>query len=360
MMTHWSYATRLHKNHEFFVSEKKRLKKFKFSNLGDSNPSVVAQTLLIIKMMILLRRCLSTTPSVTNKTLPLASLIPNPHADSVMSTQSTTVPSNLSIPALMAANCHLGASKLHRTMLPYVYGVRNGLNIINLEHTIVNLRKAANAARKIAFHNGIILFVGTRKSIHRLTVDSALKANAYYNIAWVGGTLTNKERVLRRSVGYDPDKVAQVAMNTNFQIEERIAELEESRNNNRFFSLEEEEPEPSDENLVVNDDPVVEAVMQPEESSKSLLTRRQPPVPTPDLMIVLDYSNNLYAIKEANLMNIPVIAICDTDMNPNLVQYPIPANDDSISSVELIAGVLSKACQEGNVMREQMSGVNRS
>jgi small subunit ribosomal protein S2 len=79
--------------------------------------------------------------------------------------------------------------------------------------------------------------------------------------------------------------------------------------------------------------------------------KTQPEVHTPDLLIIFDMPNNLSAIREANAASIPVIAICDTDCDPRLVQYPIPANDDSVSGVGLIAGVLGLAAKEGLNLR---------
>ncbi|KAI9104789.1 ribosomal protein S2, flavodoxin-like domain-containing protein [Phlyctochytrium arcticum] len=184
----------------------------------------------------------------------------------------------------MAANLHLGHSPevWNRNMLSYIYGERQGIHIINLEHTLVMLRRAINVTREVALRGGNIVFVGTRLFMHRITVEAAKKGDAYFVTKWVAGSITNKERVLRRSVGFDPDK---------------------------------------------------------------------PYVHLPDLLIVLDYANNASAVREANQMNIPVIAICDTDTDPQRVQYPIPANDDSAAGIELIAGALSLASKEGSRMR---------
>ncbi|KAI9009592.1 ribosomal protein S2, flavodoxin-like domain-containing protein [Gaertneriomyces semiglobifer] len=191
----------------------------------------------------------------------------------------------------MAANLHLGHAPQvwNQNMLPYIYGERNGIHIINLEHTLVMLRRAVSIVREVALRGGNIVFVGTRPAIHRVTVEAAKRANAYFVTSWIGGTITNKERVLRRSVGYDPDK---------------------------------------------------------------------PYVHTPDLLIILDYNNNSSAVREANQINVPVIAVCDTDCNPRRVQYPIPANDDAVTGIELIAGALSLAAREGRDRRHQIPSVN--
>jgi small subunit ribosomal protein S2 len=228
----------------------------------------------------------------------------------------------LTLRSLMAANLHLGHSPKvwNRNMLTYLYGKRGGLHIINLEHTLIHLRRAINVTREVALRGGNIIFVGTKPSLHKLTVDAAKRGNAFFVTEWIGGTITNKERVLRRSSRFDPDKVAQaVALPSGT-----------GRSKKSGFGMTESE----------EDAAATAEVLQKTHSS-------QPKVYVPDLLIVLDMPNNITAIREANQLNIPTIAICDSDCDPRLVQYPIPANDDSVTGVELIAGVLSKASQEG-------------
>ncbi|KAI9312546.1 ribosomal protein S2, flavodoxin-like domain-containing protein [Zopfochytrium polystomum] len=216
------------------------------------------------------------------------------------------VRSAFSVKTLMAAGLHLGHSPKvwNPYMLPYIYGERGGIHIINLEHTLVALRRAINVTQDIAMRNGNVVFVGTRLSLHRLTVAAALRADAFFVTHWVKGTITNRERVLRRSVGFDPDKVTQ--------------------------------------EMVAADD-----LSGDDSAAATAAPSKQPPVQVPDLIILLDMPNNLSAVREANLQGVPIIAICDTDCDPRLVQYPIPANDDSVAGVELIAGLLSMACKRG-------------
>ncbi|KND05099.1 ribosomal protein S2 [Spizellomyces punctatus DAOM BR117] len=261
-------------------------------------------------------------PSPPNPAERLSNLVPLPRSATTSTrnfsplnkTPDTTFPHNirtsLTIRTLMAANLHLGHAResWNEHMLPYIYGERQGIHIINLEHTLVMLRRAINVTREIALRGGNIVFIGTRPSIHRITVEAAKRADGYFVTSWIGGTITNKERVLRRSVGYDPDKVAQILMPDGE--ESKAKEQRKPRN-------------------------------------------PQPYVHTPDLLIVLDYPNNTWAVREANQANIPVIAICDTDCNPRNVQYPIPANDDALTGVELIAGALSLASREGRDMRKK-------
>lgn len=119
---------------------------------------------------------------------------------------------SVSLDQLMRANLHIGhaAKDWSHRMLPFIYGERHGVHIINLDHTLVHLRRAANVARQIALDGGNIVFLGTKPMLHRIVIDAAARADQYYILHWIGGTISNKHRVLRRSVGFDPDKVAQV------------------------------------------------------------------------------------------------------------------------------------------------------
>ncbi|KAJ3203347.1 28S ribosomal protein S2, mitochondrial [Clydaea vesicula] len=200
---------------------------------------------------------------------------------------------------LLATNLHLGHNKKiqNKFMSKFIFGQRNNIQIINLDQTLVYLRKAINVTREVSFAGGNILFVGTRPAIHNITVQAAVNSNSFYTLDWIPGTITNKERVLRKSVGYDPDKIAQIQSL-------QISEGEE-------------------------------------------LPTTQPYVHQPDLLILLDYQNTKWAAREANLNGIPIIAVCDTDLDPTLIQYPIPANDDSVKGIEYLSGVLSWAAREG-------------
>ncbi|KAJ3196336.1 37S ribosomal protein, mitochondrial [Irineochytrium annulatum] len=227
----------------------------------------------------------------------------------------------ISLKTLMAANLHLGhhPRDFHRFMLPYVYGERAGVHIINLEHTLVHLRRAINVTREVALRGGNIVFVGTKPSLHRMTVAAAERANGFFVTRWIEGTITNRERVLRRSTGFDPDKISQ----------------------GTFVAA------TSGKNTGTG------GINEMEEESLMMKSRAgQPHVYIPDLLIVLDMPNNLKAIREANKSNVPIIAICDTDCNPRLVSYAIAANDDSVRGVELIAGLLSLASAEGFRLRK--------
>jgi small subunit ribosomal protein S2 len=184
-------------------------------------------------------------------------------------------------------------------MISFIYGKRNGLNVINLDTTIPYLRRALKVTKEIAARNGKILFVTDRPSTHKTILDAATSANQFYALEWKNGIITNKNRMLRRSVGFDPDKVSQSLMKTSF------------------------------------------------DSDSTEIVTSQPYVPEPDLILVFDYKNCVNAINEASNANIPVVAICDSDCDPTKVLYPVPANDDSVTGISLLAKLFARAAKEG-------------
>ncbi|RCI03854.1 37S ribosomal protein, mitochondrial [Rhizopus stolonifer] len=207
-------------------------------------------------------------------------------------TTESITPYNLSIAKLMAAGLHLGhsTSLWEPATLPFIFGTREGISIINLEHTLVYLRRACNVAREVSLRGGSILFVGTRPGFQDLTIEAARNCDGFHvSSKWIPGTLTNRHQVLGRHAPPDPE------------------------------------------------DP-----------------GRPPKTYKPDLIILLNPLEHKIAISEAQLNNIPIIAITDTDYDPRLVTYPIPANDDSIRGVELVAKVLSAAAKDGLHKRKQL------
>lgn len=198
----------------------------------------------------------------------------------------------MTISKLLAAGLHLGhsTSLWNPATLPFIFGTRAGISIINLEHTLVYLRRACNVVREVAQRGGTILFVGTRPEISELTIDAARTADGYHvSGKWTPGTLTNAHQVLGRHATPDPQ------------------------------------------------DP-----------------GRPPKTYKPDIMVLFNPLENDIAIAEAQLNNIPTIAITDSDYDPRRVTYPIPANDDSIRGVHLVAKVLATSAREGVIKRKQL------
>lgn len=179
----------------------------------------------------------------------------------------------------------------------YIYGIRQGIHIITLEVTAAYLRRAAKIVEEVARRGGIILFVGSRKGQTRIVVNAAKLAGGYHVFEkWTPGTLTNGQQVLKNC-----------ALKAVDVRDEEIPELG-----------------PHLENW--------------------------PPL-KPDLVICLNPVENEPLLHECGALIIPTIGIIDTDADPTRVTYPIPANDDSLRSVGLLAGVLGRAGQEGQRLR---------
>ena len=269
----------------------------------------------------------------------LQALLPFPVASAPTPTMTAAgmtrnVRSDLSLHHLLQANLHLGhvPTAWHPAMNPFIYGTRNGIHIINLDHTLSCLKRALSVTREVAFRGGNVLFLGSRPMLHPIVVQAARVGNAYYATQWKGGLLTNKERVLRRSTGFDPDKVVQ----------ESRAASSSTLSADRLVTEDGTEEEEADSLAPPTDNKQQMSPLSASEGSK-----KQPYVHSPDLIVILDYPNNLWAVREANYAGVPVIALCDTDCDPSKVQYPIPGNDDSVTGLKLIAGVLAQASREG-------------
>lgn len=208
----------------------------------------------------------------------------------------------LTLEMLLANQTHLGhATALwHPGNSSYIFGIRDGIHIISLDLTLSYLRRAAKIVHDVARRGGIILFVGTRKNQAKIVVNSAKLAKPAYHIfsRWVPGSLTNGQQIFQ--------KCALKVVDIHDQ------EIEDYRG------------------------PL-------KESDHSVLR--------PDLVVCLNPIENEVCLHECRSHNVPTIGIVDTDCNPVWVTYPIPANDDSLRSVALVAGVLARAGHAGQEAR---------
>ncbi|PVV02538.1 hypothetical protein BB560_003005 [Smittium megazygosporum] len=245
-------------------------------------------------------------------------------------------PNDITIPLLMAANVHLGHSKetWHKLNIGTVFGERNDIMIINLEQTLAALRRCANFVRETAYNGGIIVFVGTNQISKQAAIDAALLSDQYYVVdRWYAGTLTNSNIVLKKQTKY----INQIYDTPNG--EELFNLLEKYKNYNKDGSSD----------------------------SRSQFGRRsgrfqskvreiparfaKPEHFIPDLVIALNPLDLESMLAEALRAVIPTVGIVDTNYNPELVTYAIPGNDDSASSVNLIASYLASAAKIGKENR---------
>lgn len=212
-------------------------------------------------------------------------------------------PGDVSLEILMACQTHLG----HATSIwnprnsGYIFGVRQGVHIISLDVTAAYLRRAAKVVEEVARRGGLILFVGTRSGQRRIVVNAAdLAKSCHVFERWVPGSITNGQQIL----GHCEVKVVDALDNELPQYKEHIRDHAALR---------------------------------------------------PDLVVCLNPIENEALLHECGLYNIPTIGVIDTDADSTRVTYPIPANDDSLRSIALIAGVLGRAGEQGQKRRLEES-----
>lgn len=223
---------------------------------------------------------------------------------------------------LLEAGVHFG----HRTrrwnpkMKPYIFTERNGIHILDLQQTIKQITKAYNLVRDTVRDGGTILFVGTKKQAQQTIKENAERVGMpYVIIRWLGGTLTNFQTI-RQRVDY-------------------LIELENMRDAGEFDRL------PKKEALKLN-----RLIEKLEHRVGGLRNMRE----LPDLVFVVDVRREELAVKEANRLGIPVIAMVDSNCDPDLIDLVIPANDDAIRAIKLIVGKITEAVEEGQRMREAL------
>lgn len=222
---------------------------------------------------------------------------------------------NVDMKALLEAGAHFGhkASRWHPKMAPYIHSKRQDAHIINLEKTVKALDSALPKITDFVKNGKKVLFVGTKKQMKAIVKASAESVDMPYVVArWVGGTLTNVDTINRQ-------------IKKLKTLERRMAsgELE-----NRYSKLE----------------------VQRFQEEIDLLNERYGGIKNmteqPSAIIVVDAIQDKNAIREANSLNIPIFAITDTNVDPSVITYPIPANDDSIKSTQLILDYFVEAIKE--------------
>ena len=214
---------------------------------------------------------------------------------------------------LLDTGAHFGhvTRKWHPNYKPYILMEKNGVHIINLEETISSFNKAINFIQSIVKKNGEILFVGTKKQAKDIVQQEADKCGMFYIVErWLGGSLTNFTTI-KKSI-----KRLKTLEKEGSSLYENLTKKETQMLNRERVKL-------SDQHRGIKD-------------------MRKPP----DAVVVVDAQYEDTAIKEASSMGIPVIAIVDSNTDPNKVDYPIPANDDSLRTIQLLMGSISDAILE--------------
>ena len=199
-------------------------------------------------------------------------------------------------------------------MKEYIFTTRDDIYIIDLQKTVKKLEEAYNAMKEIAANGGKVLYVGTKKQAQEAAEECATRTGMYFvNERWLGGTLTNFKTIRSRI--------------------RRMEEIEKMETDGTFEALPKKE--------------VIKIKKEYEKLNKNLRGIREMKK-LPQAMVIVDPRKEDIAIKEARILGIPVFGIVDTNCDPDMVDYVIPANDDAVRSVKLLIGVLTNAIAEAN------------
>ena len=222
----------------------------------------------------------------------------------------------VSMKQLLEAGVHFGhqTRRWNPKMAPYIFTERNGIYIIDLQKTVKKLEEAYNFVRDISTEGKSVLFVGTKKQAQDSVKEEALRAGAYYvNARWLGGMLTNFTTIRRRI--------------------ERLKQLRTMEEDGTFDLLPKKE--------------VIKLNLEIEKLEKFLGGIKNMDE-IPGALFIVDPRKERIAVAEAKKLGIPIVAIVDTNCDPDEIDYVIPGNDDAIRAVKLISGAIANAIIEGN------------
>ena len=221
----------------------------------------------------------------------------------------------VSMKQLLEAGVHFGhqTRRWNPKMAPYIFTERNGIYIIDLQKTVKKLDEAYAFIKSVAANGDNVLFVGTKKQAGDSVKVEALRAGAYYvNARWLGGMMTNFKTIRRRI--------------------ERLEQLRKMEEDGTFDRLPKKE--------------VIKLNLEIEKLEKFLGGIKNMDK-LPGALFIVDPRKEKIAVSEAKKLNIPIVAIVDTNCDPDEVDYVIPGNDDAIRAVKLIAGAIANAIIEG-------------
>ena len=222
----------------------------------------------------------------------------------------------VSMKQLLEAGVHFGhlTKRWNPKMAPYIFTERNGIYIIDLQKTVKKLEEAYNFVRDLSAEGKSVLFVGTKKQAQDSVKEEALRAGAYYvNARWLGGMLTNFTTIRRRI--------------------ERLKQLRTMETDGTFDLLPKKE--------------VIKLNLEIEKLEK-FLGGIKDMQEIPGALFIVDPRKERIAVAEAKKLGIPIVAIVDTNCDPDEIDYVIPGNDDAIRAVKLISTAIANAIIEGN------------
>jgi len=227
----------------------------------------------------------------------------------------------ISMKALLESGVHFGhrTNKWDPRMKPYIFTERNGIHIIDLQQTSKLLNQAYNVIRDTVAEGGTILFVGTKRQAQETVAEEAARCGMpYVTERWMGGILTNWSTMHARI--------------------KELERLEKMRDGGELERLTKKEGL-----LISREITRLETRLSGIRSMKRL----------PDLLFIIDVGREDSAVREANLLNIPIVALVDTNCNPQSIDYVVPSNDDAIRAIKLLVGKVADAVLEGKAMRKE-------
>jgi len=226
----------------------------------------------------------------------------------------------ISMKALLESGVHFGhrTNKWDPRMKPYIFTERNGIHIIDLQLTVKSLNNAYNVVRDAVVDGGTVLFVGTKRQAQETVREEAMRcAMPYVTERWLGGMLTNWN-----------------TMHARIQEMERLENLRDSGEITRLTKK---------EGLLIGRE-----ITRLNIRLEGVRTMKR----LPDLIFIVDVSREYAAVHEANLLGIPIVALVDTNCNPQNIDYVVPSNDDAIRAIKLLVGKVAEAVLEGKSMRK--------
>jgi small subunit ribosomal protein S2 len=223
---------------------------------------------------------------------------------------------NVTMKELLEAGVHFGhpTNKWNPKMKKYVFGARNGIYIIDLQKTVTAAKQACDFIRSVTAEGKKIIFVGTKKQAKDVIIEEATRAEQYHvGTRWLGGMLTNFSTI-KASI----DRMKSINAMKESGDFELLTKKEQAGLNKELMKL--------------------EASLGGIKDMKRL----------PGALFIIDPSKEHIAVKEANRLNIPVVAVVDTNCDPDGIDYVIPGNDDAIRSIKLFSHLIAESCIEGN------------
>ena len=220
----------------------------------------------------------------------------------------------ISMKQLLEAGVHFGhqTRRWNPKMKRYIFTERNGIYIIDLQKTVKKVDEAFNFVKNLAQDGGKVLFVGTKKQAQDTIKDEAIRSGMYYvNQRWLGGTLTNFQTIQKRV--------------------NRLKDIERMEEDGTFDVLPKKE---------------VVMILKEKERLEKFLGGIKDMDNLPDALFIVDPRKERIAVKEAQKLNIPIIAMVDTNCDPDEIDYVIPANDDAIRAVKLLTSKMADAILE--------------